>query len=92
MLARYPHPKDSDHIRFSDEIRRIIRKPRERYCIDCIQHSNPPKPIDEKRFHGWAAVGYDFKSDITFYEVPGNANGEMSLLIRSWNQRWSHGN
>ena len=40
---------------------RIIRKPGERYCVDCIQHSDAPKRKDEKHCHCWAAVGYDFK-------------------------------
>ena len=90
MLARYPNSKDLDRIRFSDEVHFgwgpqhqlcIICKPGECYCVDCIQHSDGPKPKDEKRFHCWAAVGYDFKSDITFYEVPGNTNGKMSLQV-----------
>jgi len=29
-------------------------------------------------FHCWAAIGYNFKSDIHFYELPGNANGRLS--------------
>ena len=90
MLARYPNPEDWDRVRFSDEVHfgwgpqhhlRIIRKPGQRYCVNCIQYSDAPKPKDEKRFHCWAAVGYDFKSDLTFYEVPGNTNGKMSLQV-----------
>lgn len=90
MSTRYSHPKDWGRVRFSDEVHfgwgpqhqlRIIRKSGERYCIDCIQHSDPPKPKDEKRFHYWAAMGYDFKSDITFYEMSGNPNGKMSLQV-----------
>ncbi len=90
MFARYPNLKGWDRVRFSDEVHfgwgpqhqlRIIRKPGERYFVDCIQHSDAPKPKDEKRFYCWATVGYDFKSDITFYEVPGNTNGKMSLKV-----------
>ena len=90
MLERYPEPEDWDRVRFSDEVHfgwgpqhqlRIIRKPKERYCVDCIQHSDAPKSKDEKRFHCLAAVGYNFKSDITFYNVPGNTNGKMSLQV-----------
>ena len=49
--------------------------------MDCIQHSDVPKPKDEQRFHCWATVGYDFKSNITFYEIPENTNGKMSLQV-----------
>ncbi len=31
--------------------------------------------------HCWAAIGYNFKSDIIFYNVPGNTNGKMSLQV-----------
>lgn len=90
MLERHPEPEDWDRVCFSDEVHfgwgaqhqlRIIRKPGERYCIDCIQYREEPKPKDEKRFHCWAAAGYDFKSDLTFYEVPGDTNGKMSLQV-----------
>ena len=36
---------------------------------------------DKKHHHCWAAVGYDFKSDIHFYEVPGNTNRKMSQRV-----------
>lgn len=90
MLVRYPDPEDWDCVRFSDEVQfcwgpqhhlRIIRKPGQHYRVDCIQHSDASKPKDEKRFYCWAAVGYDFKSDLTFYEVPRNTNGKTSLQI-----------
>lgn len=90
MLERHPEPEDWDRVRFIDEVRfgwgaqhqlRIIRKPGERYCIDCVQPKEEPKPKDEKRFHCWAAAGYNFKSDLTFYEVPGNTNRKMSLQV-----------
>ena len=60
MLARYPHPEGWDRVRFSVEIHlgwgpqhqlHIICKHEERYCVNCIQHSDAPKPKDEKRFH-----------------------------------------
>ena len=87
MLERHPEPEDWDRVRFSDEVDfgwgaqhqlRIIRKPGQRYCIDCIQHREKSKPKDEKRFQCWASAGYDFKFDLTFYEFPGNTNGKMS--------------
>ena len=58
---------------------RIIRKPGQRYCQDCIQHTDEPSEKDMKKVHGWAAVGRDFKSDMILYNVPENTNGKMSL-------------
>lgn len=93
MLDRYPQPSDWKNIRFSDKCHfgwgqqgklRIIRKPGERYCQDCIQEADPrgdPNQKDEKRLHTWAAIGWDFKSDMVFYEVPGNRNGKMSHQV-----------
>lgn len=60
---------------------RIIRKPGQRYCQDCIQHTDEAKEKDQKRVHGWAAVGHDFKSDMHLYDVPGNTNGKMSQQV-----------
>jgi len=40
-----------------------------------------PKAKDFKRLHAWAAVGYNFKSELYFYEVPGNGNGKMSHKV-----------
>ena len=90
MKERYPRPEDWHRVRFSDEVHfgygpqgklRIIRKPGERYCPDCIQEDKEPNEKDKKRHHCWAAVGYNFKSDIYFYEVPGNTNGKMSQKV-----------
>ncbi len=39
------------------------------------------KARDRKRLHAWAAVGYNFKSDMIWYDVPGNSNGKMSLKV-----------
>lgn len=88
MLERYPSPHDWKTVRFSDEVHfgwgpqgrlLIVRKPGQRYCSDCIQHQDSPSPKDEKRFHCWAAVGYNFKSPLVFYDIPGNSNGKMTL-------------
>jgi hypothetical protein len=60
---------------------RIIRRPGERYCPSCIQHAPEPDNKDKKRQHCWGAVGYNFKSQLKFYEVPGNTNGKKSQKV-----------
>lgn len=52
-----------------------------RYCQDCVQEIDEPAEKDKKRYHCWVAVGHNFKSDIYFYEVPGNTNGKMSQQV-----------
>jgi len=61
----------------------IIRKPGTRYCSSCIQHVAPEleEESDAKRKHVWAVVGYEFKSDLVFYDLPGNRNGKMSYQV-----------
>jgi hypothetical protein len=90
MLERYPEPEDWYRVRFSDECHfgwgdqqklRIIRKPGQRYCYDCIQERDEPSAKDRKRFHCWCAVGHDFKSKLTLYNVAGNTNGKMSQRV-----------
>lgn len=87
MLNRYSKKKDWHRVRFSDEIHfgyrpegklRITRQSGTRYQWDCIQHRDSPSEKDQKRLHCWAVVGYNFKSDIYFYEVPSNGNGKMT--------------
>jgi hypothetical protein len=107
MKERYPDKEDWRNVRFSDEVHwgvgpegktRIIRKPGERYCADCIQETLNRE--DEKSFeraHSWAAVGYNFKTPLYFYNVPGNRNGKMSLqayrdqilepIVKPWLER-----
>ena len=91
MLAKYPKSKDWRHVRFSDEIhfgwgpegRKLIIRHlgREwRGDPDCIQRKEVrDKAIleDNKKLHYWAAVGYNFKSPLVRYQVPGNSNGKM---------------
>lgn len=91
MLAKYPTKKEWRLIQFSDEVHvgfggqytlQIIRKPGQRYCPDCLQHgAEPSKDSDRKRQHAWAAVGYNFKSPLVWYEIPSNTNGKMTQLV-----------
>ncbi|KAI9858848.1 MAG: hypothetical protein M1824_004013 [Vezdaea acicularis] len=80
MLERYLEPEGWYRVRFSDEHKlRIIRKPGQRYCPDCIQHKATPAPKNEKQFHCWAAVGFNFKSNIHFYNFTTNQN-----VVKPW--------
>lgn len=90
MLAERPEPEDWENVRFSDEVhggfgpqgkRLVTRKPSEYHCSDCIQYKTPAKTKDEKKVHVWAAVGYNFCSNLVFYKVPGNTNGKMSQEV-----------
>jgi len=90
MLERYPDPEDWHHIRFSDECHFgfgpqgkcwVIRRPWERHCPDCLIEKDAPAEKDLKRLHAWAAVGYNFKSPLIWYDVPGNGNGKMSMQV-----------
>ena len=83
---------DWKKVRFSDEVHfgrgpqrklRIIRKPGELTCEDCIHEQGEPEEKDKKQkwYHCWAAVGWNFKSELVFYEVPGNTNGKMSQRV-----------
>jgi hypothetical protein len=92
MLERYPEPSDWYRIRFSDEVHwvigpqgsiYIIRRPGERYCSDCIQQRDERSDEEKarRRVHAWAAVGYNFKSELTFYDVPSNNNGKMTQRV-----------
>lgn len=87
MKAQDPK-KDWRHIRFSDEVHfghgpedqlRIIRKPGTRYRHDNLQHRPPPPKEDKYRLrkHCWVVVGYNFKSDIIFYDGPNKKNGKI---------------
>lgn len=76
---------------------RIIRKSGQRYCQDCIQHTDESTEKNKKKVHAWAAVSHEFKSDIILYNVPGNTNGKMSqrvyidqilkFVVKSWLDR-----
>ena len=90
MKERYPRSENLHCVRFSDEVHfgyglqsklRIICKPGEQYCPDCIQEDKKPNKKDKNRYYCWAAVGYNFKLDINLYEVPGNTNGKISQKV-----------
>lgn len=92
MLQRYPTVEDWKKVRFSDEChfgygnsrrKHIIRRAgnEERYRPCNIEERNEPTEKEAKKFHVWAAVGWNFKSDLTFYEVPTNTNGKMTLQV-----------
>lgn len=107
MLERYPYKKDWKHIRFSDEVHFglgpqgrlwIIRRPGERYCKNCIQESTKPDEGEKKKVQAWAAVSYNFKSLIVFYNISLNKNRKMTqqayinqildLIVKPW--IWHH--
>lgn len=90
MLERYPEPEDWHHVRFSDETHfswgpqgkvYVLRRPWERFCSSCIVEKREPPEKGYKRLHAWAAISYDFKSPLVWYDVPGNSNGKMSLQV-----------
>jgi hypothetical protein len=75
ILAKYSNLEDWIRFRFSDEVLfglglqgriMIIQKLGERYYPKCIIEEREP----DKKLHAWAAVGYDFKSELVFYEIP----------------------
>ncbi|KAH7394815.1 hypothetical protein BKA66DRAFT_567205 [Pyrenochaeta sp. MPI-SDFR-AT-0127] len=89
MLQRYPDAEDWHRVRFSDEVHwaigpqgsiYITRQPGERYCSNCIQQRDERDDHEHnlKRVHAWAAIGYNFKSALTFYEILSNTNGKMT--------------
>ena len=91
MLALRPESKDWRNVRFSDEhhdgfgsIGRvwIIRKSdrARRIASNNVQRrDSQSSQKDKNRLHVWAAVGYNFKSELFFYEIPSNKNGKMTL-------------
>lgn len=60
MLAAYPNEENWYRVRFSDEVHfeygpqeklRIIRRPDERYCQDCIQEASASDEKELKKMH-----------------------------------------
>ena len=89
MLAKYPEPIDWNRVRFSDEIHfgwgsqgklKIIRKPGQRYCLNCIQESDESDERDKNQHHCWASAGHNFKSDIHFYEFGGGKLNQKAYI------------
>ena len=65
----------------SEDQLRIIKQFGTRYRWDCIQHRDVSSEKDRKRKHAWAAVGFNFNSDIYFYDVSGNSNDKMTHQV-----------
>lgn len=86
QLKSHPTADDWKNVLFLDEVyfgwsdqgRLYIKRPiGTRDQPRHIQHPREPRDKDRKRFHCWAAVGWNFKSDIYFYDS-GNENGKMT--------------
>ena len=75
---------DESHDDYDDVDRiYVIRKSDMRACSSCIQHTvfELEEERDRKRKHFWAAVDYNFKSPLVFYDVSDNKNDKMSLQV-----------
>ena len=88
MLQLRPKPNDWKDVRFSDEVHfglgpqrklRIIRRPGERYCADCIQERGQSDEKDLFRIHAWGIVGWNYKK-LFLYETE-NKNGKMNQKV-----------
>ena len=87
MLEERPNPEDWEDVLFTDEYHfswgpegklQVIREAGSRYHHQIIHHrKRRPDKNDVKRFHAWAAVGYNFISPLVFYDAD-NTNGKMS--------------
>ncbi|KAF2029788.1 hypothetical protein EK21DRAFT_89559 [Setomelanomma holmii] len=74
MKDRYPEPSDWYRVRFSDEVHWAIGPQGSIY----IREEKDDREKVLKRVHAWAAIGHNFKSDLTFYEIKSNTNGKMT--------------
>jgi hypothetical protein len=53
-----------------------------------------------KRIHAWAAIGHNFKSNLTFYKISTNTNGKMTqqayidriieFVVKPWLEQGDH--
>ena len=85
---------DEVHFAFGPQGRLyILRRPGERNCPDCIQEREQPTNKKRKKdpenepeldlsykLHAWASVGYNFKSELIFYNA-GNSNEKINKYI-----------
>ncbi|PNP57750.1 hypothetical protein FNYG_15181 [Fusarium nygamai] len=70
------------HWGFGDEGQLYIaRKPGTADEPSNLQESRAPTKKQRKRVHGWAAIGYDFKSDLYLYDIATNGNGKMTQQV-----------
>jgi hypothetical protein len=105
QIRRYWTLQQWRTVRFSDEVHfgqgpkrklKVIRKRGERYHSNCIQKNMDNRKIkhkNDKRYHCWGAIGYNFKSDLVFYETS-NKWGKMTYevyfekVLKKEVQRW----
>lgn len=89
-LAKRPKKQHWRNVRFSDESHfgygdedqaQIARKPGTRADPSNLQERKEPDEKDLKRLHCWAAIGYNFKSLLVWYEIPTNNNGKMTQQV-----------
>ena len=80
MKERYPDDKDWFSVRFSDEVHysygpqgkiRIIRKPGQRYCQDCLQETNESTEKDLKKKACLGCCGPQFQVRHSFIRRSG---------------------
>lgn len=77
---RHLHRRVSIHLGPEGKLR-VVRKKGERYKPEHIQHRcRRPEKEDQKRFHVWAGVGYNFISPLIFSDAD-NSNGKMSQKV-----------
>ncbi len=81
-----PNWPDWKDVRFSGELHfalsssgvlHLLPRHGERRCSECTQDCDQPEEDVAKRWHCWAMIGWDYKSDLAFYDVPGNKHGAM---------------
>ena len=73
-----------NHFQFWKRKFKLKKKKKKKFDVGNLDSVHrKPEERDKKRHHCWAAVGHDFKSDMCFYEVPGNTNGKMSQRVYS---------
>ncbi|KAH6881058.1 hypothetical protein B0T10DRAFT_540156 [Thelonectria olida] len=73
---------DESHFGYGDGGQALIaRKLGTRNDPPSLQERREPDEKDLKRLNAWAAIGYNFKSDLIWYEVPTNRNGKMTQAV-----------